>query len=70
MAETSPPPAGEAPPVPIPRDPPLPPGYVDPVHESEVLAGSVAPEPRAEPEPRAVPEPAADSSEQRGTRTE
>ena len=64
MAETSPTPAGEAAPVPIPRDPPLPPGYVDPLHESEVLAGGEATEPRADSES------AAGSSEQRRTHTD
>jgi hypothetical protein len=51
MAETFPPSAGQAVPVPLPRDTPPPPGYVDPLEGSEVLDELVA----AETEPDAEP---------------
>lgn len=41
MAETTAPTVGDTMPGPIPRDPPPPPGYVDPLSESGVLDGLV-----------------------------
>lgn len=52
MGESTPPTAGEEPnPLPLPRDPPAPPGYVDPLEGSGAL-DDLTPDPEGDPRPR------------------